>query len=243
MVTGSEPDEVGRVFGTLDVAAVRDAYWRQNEFVALPDCLPRAVVEPMIGEVDAVRPTIHRNYLPRHKKGGSVSYYTLAARAPAIVGLYRSDAFQRFLREVTRAPLTECPETDPHRCALYFYTESGDHIGFHYDTSYYRGARYTVLVGLVERSSSRLLCRPFQRLREHPPVELALKTDPGTLVVFNGDKLWHAITPLGLGEERVSLTLEYVTDPAMSPVKRFVSNMKDAIAYFGFSAVFGGAAR
>ena len=46
-----------------------------------------------------------------------------------------------------------------------------------------------------------------------PPVDLALKTDPGTLVLFNGDKLWHAITPLGEGEERVSLTLEYVTDP------------------------------
>jgi hypothetical protein len=36
----------------------------------------------------------------------------------------------------------------------------------------------------------------------------------------------------------VSLTLEYVTDPSMSPFKRFVSNMKDAIAYFGFRRVF-----
>ena len=59
-----------------------------------------------------------------------------------------------------------------------------------------------------------------------------------TLVLFNGDKLWHAITPLGEGEERVSLTLEYVTNPRMSPFKRFVSNMKDSIAYFGFSEVF-----
>jgi hypothetical protein len=62
-------------------------------------------------------------------------------------------------------------------------------------------------------------------------------------VLFNGDKLWHAITPLGEGEERVSLTLEYVTDARMTPVKRFVSNMKDAVAYFGFRAVFGSAAR
>jgi hypothetical protein len=44
-------------------------------------------------------------------------------------------------------------------------------------------------------------------------------------------------------EERVSLTLEYVTDPAMSPLKRFVSNMKDAIAYFGFRAVIRGRVR
>ena len=46
------------------------------------------------------------------------------------------------------------------------------------------------------------------------------------------------MTPLGEGEERVSLTLEYVTDPSMNPVKRLFSNLKDAVAYFGFRAVF-----
>ncbi len=95
-----------------------------------------------------------------------------------------------------------------------------------------------MLVGLIDRSSSRLVCRLF---KDDPvrQVELRLRTGPGTLVAFNGDRLWHAITPLGPDEERVSLTLEYVTDPAMMPFKRFVSNMKDAIAYFGFRAVFG----
>jgi hypothetical protein len=68
--------------------------------------------------------------------------------------------------------------------------------------------------------------------------ELALTTEPGTLVLFNGDKLWHKITPLGEHEERVSLTLEYVTDPGMTPVKRLFSNLKDAVAYFGFRSVF-----
>ncbi|MBI1848267.1 MAG: 2OG-Fe(II) oxygenase [Candidatus Rokubacteria bacterium] len=234
-------DEIAHALGAIDAAAVQREYWRQNEFVMLRDCLPPALVARMVAEVDAVRPAAHRSYIPRHKKGGSVSYHTLAGRAPAILALYRSPAFLAFLRGVTRAPVGECPEHDPHRCALYFYTEPGDHIGFHYDTSYYRGARYTVLVGLIERSSSRLLCQPYKRVPGHPPEELALRTEPGTLVLFNGNTLWHAITPLGDGEERVSLTMEYVTDGSMSPGKRFVSNMKDAIAYFGFSAVFRGA--
>jgi hypothetical protein len=68
--------------------------------------------------------------------------------------------------------------------------------------------------------------------------ERQLATDPGTLVLFNGDKLWHAITPLGQGEERVSLTLEYVTDAAMNPVLRLFSDLKDAFAYFGLRQVF-----
>jgi len=39
------------------------------------------------------------------------------------------------------------PDDDPHAYALYFYTRAGDHIGWHYDTSYYAGRRYTLLLG------------------------------------------------------------------------------------------------
>ncbi len=232
-------DELARVLRGLDVASLRAAYGRQNEFLFLPSCLPPALVEALLADVERVRPRIHRSYIPRHKKGGSVSAHVLGAEAPAIVRLYRSPAFLDFLRRLTGAPLGLCPPADPHAFALYFYTEPGDHIGFHYDTSYYRGDRYTVLVGLIARASSRLVCDPFRSVPGHPPAEVAVVTEPGSLVLFNGNKVWHAVTPLGEGEERVSLTLEYVTDTRMTPVKRFVSNMKDAIAYFGFRAVFG----
>jgi|ERR1051326_9214721 hypothetical protein len=230
-------DEISRALAALDVDRVRATYWAQNEFVYLERLFPESVIAPMVDEVDRARPGINRNYIPRHKKGGSVSYYALREQAPAILTLYRSPAFLDFMRRVTNTSVDRCPESDPHACALYYYTEPGDHIGFHFDTSYYKGTRYTVLLGLVERSSSRLVCQIHKddpaRMRE-----VALATEPGTLVLFNGDKLWHKITPLGEGEERVSLTLEYVTDPGMTPAKRFVSNMKDAIAYFGFRSVF-----
>jgi hypothetical protein len=57
------------------------------------------------------------------------------------------------------------------------------------------------------------------------------------MVIFNGDKLWHAVTPLEPGAERIMLTMEYVTNPKMGTFQRFISNMKDAIAYFGVSAL------
>jgi hypothetical protein len=60
------------------------------------------------------------------------------------------------------------------------------------------------------------------------------------MAIFNGNKLWHAITPLEEGGERIVLTMEYVTNPDMSAFNRFISNMKDAIAYFGFSTVLRG---
>lgn len=243
MTTPPIAEQVARALASLDQAEIRARYQRQNEFVHIPGCFPPSLVGELVADVERVRPEIHRNYIPRHKKGGSVSYYTLVQRAPATLALYRAPAFVEFLASVTGRRLLPCPDSDPHACALYFYTEPGDHIGFHYDTSYYRGERFTVLVGLVERSSSRLVCQLYRDVAGREPVELSLKTDPGALVLFNGDKLWHAITPLGADEERVSLTLEYVTDPSMPALRRFVSNMKDAIAYFGLRTVFVGGTR
>jgi hypothetical protein len=60
------------------------------------------------------------------------------------------------------------------------------------------------------------------------------------MVIFNGDRLHHAITPLGTDEERVSLTLEYVTSPDMGRARRLFSDMKDAVAYFGFAELIKG---
>ena len=236
--TTTVAETVARALAGLDLADVQRRYREQDEFVYLDRWLTPSLIDRLLVEVERVRPCINRNYIPRHKKGGSVSFYTLLEQAPTIVALYRAPAFIQFLAAVTGRPLQACPPSDPHSCALYFYTEPGDHIGFHFDTSYYRGARYTVLLGLVERSSSRLVCQLFKKDPGRTPVELQLATHPGTLILFNGDKLWHAVTPLGDGEERVSLTLEYVTDPSMNPVKRLFSNLKDAVAYFGFRAVF-----
>jgi hypothetical protein len=236
-------EAIDRALARLDRDAIRATYARQDQFVHLPACFPDPVVAPMVEEVARVRPLIHRNYIPGHKKGGSVGAWALAEQAPAIHALYRAPAFIGFLETITGERLLPCPEADPHACALYFYTEPGDHIGFHHDTSYYRGVRFTVLVGLIERSSSRLVCQLHRGAPDREPEELRLATEPGTLVLFNGDKLWHAVTPLGLGEERVSLTLEYVTDPSMHPWRRFISNMKDGIAYFGLRTVFGGRRR
>jgi hypothetical protein len=230
--------EIERAVKALDVERLRRTYWEQDEFLHLEHCLPAPIVARMVAEVERVRPHIHRSYIPRHKKGGSVSYYTLVEQAPTILALYRAPAFIGLLSALTGRALQPCPDSDPHACALYFYTEPGDHIGFHFDTSYYRGARYTVLVGLIERSSSRLVCQLYKKDPARTPVELTLATHPGTVVAFNGDKLWHAITPLGEHEERVSLTLEYVTDPSMHPLKRLFSNLKDAFTYFGLRTVF-----
>lgn len=240
VATESVTEAVDRAVAALDFDQLHREYWDQNEFVVIKQFLPRDFVETqLVPLAQRVKSDLNRNYIPGHKKGGSVSYYTVQEKAPGFIELYRSEAYRTFLNRLVGADLQLCPDSDPHSCALYYYTEPGDHIGFHYDTSYYKGARYTILMGLVDRSTQcKLVCELFKDDPAKQPRHLELVTEPGDMVIFNGDKLWHAVTPLGEGEERIALTLEYVTNPDMGAVKRFYSNLKDSFAYFGLKTVF-----
>ena len=231
-------DAIGDAVRALDEARLQREYWDQDEFLFVPEFLPPAVVERLLEDVSRLEPGLNRHYIPRHKKGGSVSHFAIAEHGPALLAFYRSDAFRRFVSRLVRADLKLCPDEDPHACALYFYTEAGDHIGHHYDTSYYKGARYTVLVGLVQDSSSRLLCRLHTRQPDRAPRDLAVATTPGAMVIFNGDKVYHGVSPSQAGDRRVVLTLEYVTSQEMGRLQRAYSNLKDAFAYFGIKSLF-----
>jgi alkylated DNA repair dioxygenase AlkB len=223
-----------------NVAVLRQAYLDQDEFLVLEDFLPREVMEQWDEQLAALKPHIHRNFIPKHKKGGSVGYDTVNELAPAMTAVYHSKPLLELLREIAGAKMNECPTSDQHRCALYSYTEAGDHIGWHYDTSYYKDRRWTLLVGFQDNSSARLVCRLHTRNKGHAEVNLELKVAPGTLVLFNGDKVYHAVTPVQPNEFRYMVSMQYVTTAEMNPFLRFVSNMKDSIAYFGIKEVFFG---
>jgi len=191
-----------------------------------------------VAAVAAVNGAVNRNYLPGHKQGGSVSRHTLDELAPFVAQLYRSPALIEWVTQLAGERLQVSPPDDPHAYALYFYTRPGDHIGWHYDTSYYAGRRYTLLIGVIDESTCRLDYELHTRENGATVVPGSVQIPPGGLVFFDGDKLRHRISPLGENERRVSLTFEYVTNPKMHLGWRIISNMKDAFGYFGFRQVF-----
>jgi hypothetical protein len=225
--------------GQLDTLALRGEFLRQGAFLHVPDFLPADITGSVVAAAQAVEPLVNRNYLPGHKQGGSVSRHTIDEHAALVAGLYRSPALVGWLQSVAGEPLQLSPHADPHAYAFYFYTRRGDHIGWHYDTSYYAGRRYTVLLGVIDESSCRLDYELHTRERGAQVVAGSVRIAPGALVVFDGDRLRHRITPLADGEKRVALTFEYVTDTRMSAGRRWISNLKDAFAYFGIRQVFG----
>ena len=235
--------EIDAALERLDVAAVEREYWAQDEFLLIEQFLSPSALGPLLDDLRRLEPGLNRNYIPRHKKGGSVSHYAIADAGPALLAFYHSERFRRFLSGLVRADLKLCPDEDPHACALYFYTEAGDHMGYHYDTSYYKGARYTVLFGLVQESTSRLQCRLHTRQPGRTPVDLAVATHPGSMVIFNGDKVYHGVSPSRDGDRRVVFTMEFVTSREMGRFQRLFSNLKDAFAYFGIRTLLRGRVR
>ena len=222
----------------LDCEQLRGEFAGQGAFLRLADFLPPAITAKLAESAAAVESKVNRNYLPGHKQGGSVSRHTLDESAPFVAELYRAPALLRWLERIAGERLQLSPPDDPHAYAFYFYTRPGDHIGWHYDTSYYKGRRYTLLLGVIDESSCRLDYELHTREVNAKVVAGSWQIPPGGLVFFDGDKLKHRISALGENERRVSLTFEYVTDPRMNAWWRLISNMKDAFAYFGFRQVF-----
>jgi hypothetical protein len=228
-------EEVVRMrIAALDRHAATFQYWRQDELLVVDSFFE---IDDLLRELDVVCPRAVRKTVPNYKSARSVSYFTLRQRAPAMLALYRSRALIDFLSEMTGEELLTCPDDDPHACAVYEYDRAGDRVGWHYDISWYEGARFTVLLGLFDDSSARLRCRLYTRDPYRPTREVAIRTAPGSFVFFNGFKVQHCVSPTRAGERRAVLTLQYVTDRRMRAWRRGISLAKDALTYFGLEAL------
>ena len=53
----------------------RGNYLAQDEFVVVEDFVPPEVLQQWDLQFEQLRPHIHRNFIPRHKKGGSVACF------------------------------------------------------------------------------------------------------------------------------------------------------------------------
>jgi hypothetical protein len=81
---GSFVDEVDDAVKRMNLDRVSREYWDQNEFLFIPQFLPRSVVEEhLVPQAQGVKSLLNRNYIPGHKKGGSVSYYTVIEKPRA----------------------------------------------------------------------------------------------------------------------------------------------------------------
>lgn len=228
-----------RAFEALDFDVIKKAFDEQDEFVFLERVLPEGLAARMADEATAPSLRRFRSVLPFIRSAGHVGYRELAARAPVTTAVYRSPVFIDFMSRLTGKPLYLKSDNDDHACATYEYTRKGDGMRFHYDTcGCEEGASYTMIIGLIDRSSQRLLCDLHKKSDTKRVERVSVKVEPGSMALFCGSKVWHGVSPMGEGERRVVLSLSYASEPTMTKPRRFAENLKDAVLYFGPSALF-----
>lgn len=236
--------QISKTLATRDVGSLRDRFREQGGLVEVDQLVSPELLARFVEDAHSLGGALNRNFVPGQKQGGSVSRHSIDRAGMAFGELYRSPALRQFLDALCEQPLLDCQARDPHTYALYYYTEAGDHIGWHFDTSFYRGKRYTMLLGLVANESCHLECELHKREEGRATEKRTITLQPGSAVFFDGDAVWHRVTPLAAGDsERIVLTFEFVTDATMNPWRRLVSDVKDAVAYFGFKDVFFGGGR
>jgi len=219
----------------LKLDPLREQFHADGEFIVLPELVPPALCAEALAEIDRVRAT--RSRMPWLRSAQHVGWRRLQRVAPLSTAIYRSPVFLAWTSQLVGQTMQLKDDQDDHACATYEYDRAGDGMRFHYDTcGCDEGASYTQLLSLCDRSTQRLLVD--LHTKDQLPVERReLATPPGTVVIFCGSKVWHGVSKLGLGERRVILSMSYASNPHMPPLRRLYENAKDAILYFGPSAL------
>lgn len=202
----------------------------------LDNVLPASDFARLVSEVEELVET-ERSYLPAHKKGGTVAYETLERQAPSLVEFYRSGGLTSLVSDIVGLTVDATPLHDQSSCSVLFYEKPGDHIGWHYDHNFYRGRHFTVLMPMVNRdraanglSQARLMVRQKGR-------DQVIATPPNSMIIFEGAKIRHKVTPIGEGERRIVWSMTFCSDPRNSALQGVARRVKDT-AFFGLRALW-----
>jgi len=208
-----------------------------DRLCSIPDALPADLFASL--REDILKLTERdRTCIPTHKKGATIGYDVLRNIAPRVTAIYHNPDYQNYLSRIVDVPLCPTPFSDNSSLSVLLYDRPGDHIGWHFDHNFYRGRHFTVLIGIENTnhdgtalSAARLL------VKKRGGGQIELQTPPNTLILFEGAKILHKVTPLLENERRVMLSMTYCTDPTNSRVQEVARKIKDT-AFFGVRALW-----
>jgi hypothetical protein len=213
----------------IDLAPHADEFRAQDELIFRAGAIAPDRLAELQREAALLEPEATRVHVPFVRSGGTVGGRRLRAAAPAMIAVYRELA--AVASRLVGRPLHEKDDGDDHGVALYSY-RAGDFMRGHLDRcGCAEGNSYSVTVGIVDDSTSRLECRLSGGRA------LSLATPPGSLLIYNGSRIHHGVSRLGAGQRRVVLSGSYRTSPERDPVRHLAQRAIDGLLYYGVRGV------
>jgi hypothetical protein len=208
------------------------ADFERDRIARVANFLPPDSVGELRAECLANRSRAERSFIPRHKKGGTLSYEAIHRHAPTCLAFYHSRQLREWLSGVVGEDLVPTADHDQSSCSILYYDRAGDHIHWHYDYDFYRGRHFTVLLSLVNRASDGGISAGRLLQRAKGGESVGWDTSEGVLVLFEGARVFHRASPVAEGDLRVMLSMTFCTDPRIHPLKELARRIKDT-AYYG----------
>ena len=237
--TARQREELVAEFGLLarNDDAVLAKRFQRDQLITVNHFLAAAPLTRLRQEADANRPRIVRSFVPTHKQGGTVSYDNIHAHAPGCLALYHSSVMHRWISEIVGAEVKPAADHDQSACSILYYTQPGDYINWHRDPNFYRGRQFTILLVLANEgagggTSSSALLRKHTDGREER-IDLA----ENGLVLFEGPRVLHKVSPTSVGDTRIALSMTFNTDPRISLFWELVRRVKDT-AFYGWKVLW-----
>jgi hypothetical protein len=212
----------------------RASFDNDNEFIVVPAILSPALLGRIVAELPRLQ--AFRSLVPWTRRAGSAGYQDMQAHAPVATAVYRSEVLRTWCEQLANQPMCYKSDDDPHATAMYFYNRTGDWMDYHVDgCGCPDKASYTVIFGIEDRSTQQFLARIKARTIDERLVKVT--TTPGTMIFFCGSKLLHGVSRLGCNQVRTVQSIAYTTGETMTRSAQYRESLKDALLYFGTSAL------
>lgn len=156
-----------------------------------------------------------------NRKGITISTNEIDKNCPKLIDLYKNQ-IRNIIEDITKLELAITDINMPTSCSIIIYNQKDDWINWHYDYNYYEGRFFTVLIPI----SNNKTCSKFQILDNDNNV-ITFELTNGNSIIFEGDNLYHRGSKLCENEERIFLSLQYVTKNEMSEINKTRIKLKD----------------
>lgn len=225
-----------RVLPSRDDATALAERFRSDSLITAAGFLDVDMLEKLRQEAVDNLPRVVRSYVPAHKQGGTVSYENIHLHAPTCLALYHSPAMHRWISAIVGEPVRCTADHDQSACSILYYTRAGDYINWHSDPNFYTGRQFTILLMLVNKAAEGGISASTLLRKHKDGREERIELDENDLVLFEGPRVLHKVSPTAAGDTRIALSMTFNTDPRIGLVSELARRVKDT-AFFGIKAL------
>jgi hypothetical protein len=213
------------------------AAFQSERLLRVPDFVAGPTLEGLRMEALANLPHGIRSFIPVHKKGRSLPYEAIHQFAPACLSFYHATEMLEWVGGIVGEPVYPALDHDQSACSILFYDQPGDHIQWHYDHNYYQGRQFTVLLSLVNQSAGVGVSASRLQHWTADSHGVPVDTEENVLVIFEGARVRHRVTPTNAGDLRIVLSMTYNTQPRIRWIMEVMRRFKD-IAFHGLRVLW-----